>query len=84
MIWLKGLLQDLGVSITDSVPLFCDNKSAVNLTTNPVYHARTKHIEMDCHFIREKIQAGILSVSHIASKDNYADILTNELGRTLH
>lgn len=84
IMWLKNLLADLQLSITDSVPLFCDNKAAIDLTANPVYHARTKHIEIDCHFIREKIAAGILSVQQIVSKENTSDVFTKGLGKASH
>ena len=52
VIWLKNILSDLQITITSPVTLFCDNKAAIDLTANPVYHARTKHIESDYHFMR--------------------------------
>lgn len=75
VVWLTGLLKELGVSFTKSVPLFCDSKDAIDLTANLVYHARTKHIEIDCHFIREKIASGLVSIFHVPLKDTAADIL---------
>lgn len=81
VIWLKNLLIELGVNIKGPVSLFCDSKSAVDLTANLVYHASTKHIEIDCHFIREKIQSGLINVSQISTKVNTADILTKGLGK---
>lgn len=84
VLWLKSLLAELGVNISKLVPLFCDNKAALDLVTNPVYHARTKHIELDCHFIREKILSGLVAVFQISTKDNTADILTKGLGKVPH
>lgn len=83
-IWLKYLLADLNFPISHAIPLYCDNKAARDLTANPVYHARTKHIELDCHFIREKIQYGLVTVLPVSSKDNVVDILTKGLGKILH
>ncbi|XP_044500229.1 uncharacterized protein LOC123221442 [Mangifera indica] len=54
IIWIHGLLKDLGVTISEAVELYCDNKAAKDISTNPVFHERTKHIEIDCHFVRDK------------------------------
>ena len=51
--WLQKLLLDLGQSVHDAVVIYCDNISSIMLTNNPVYHARTKHIEVHYHFVRE-------------------------------
>lgn len=77
-------MSDLKVQFQRIVPLFCDNKTAVDLTINLVYHARTKHIEMDGHFIREKIQLRIVAVHQIPTLQNTANILTKGLGKVLH
>ncbi|KAL8135897.1 hypothetical protein AgCh_010495 [Apium graveolens] len=79
-----NLLQELHIPFSGPVPLYCDNKADVDLTANLVYHAYTKHIELDCHFIREKIQLGIVVVHQIPTLKNTADILTKGLGKTLH
>ena len=84
VLWLKQLLTELTLPMTGSVNLFFDSKSALDLAANPVYHARTKHIEIDCHFIREKIALGLVCVLPVASKLNPADILTKGLGKVPH
>ncbi|GKC57140.1 uncharacterized mitochondrial protein-like protein [Tanacetum coccineum] len=56
--WLISLLKDLKVVVPTPVSILCDNISTIALASNPVQHARTKHIELDCHFVRDKIKAG--------------------------
>ncbi|KAK8951401.1 hypothetical protein KSP39_PZI004748 [Platanthera zijinensis] len=53
--WLRALMMDLGEVYNYPLPMFCDNKAAIYISKNPVFHERTKHIEVDCHFIREEI-----------------------------
>jgi len=55
VVWLIGLFAELNWKLTLPVKLFCDSKAAIQIAANPIYHDRTKHIEIDCHFIREKI-----------------------------
>jgi hypothetical protein len=55
--WIKQLLTDLHIDNKKPMQMFCDNQAARHIAANPVFHERTKHIEVDCHFIREKIQA---------------------------
>ena len=81
--WIKQQLEDFGLKI-NKVPLLCDNTSEINLTKNQVQHSRTKHIEIDCYFIREKIQEGLVQTSHISTSEQLADILTKSLGIQQH
>ncbi|CAL9009693.1 unnamed protein product [Prunus brigantina] len=79
--WLRYILQDLQVSQDEPAPLHCDNQAALYIAANPVFHERTKHIEIDCHIVREKLLAGIISTSHVPSRAQLADIFTKALGR---
>ena len=74
-IWLHGLLDDLGVG-QKHVTVFCDSQSAIHLAKNQVYHARTKHIDVRYHFVREIIEEGVVLVQKIKTDDNPADMLT--------
>ena len=80
LIWLKSLFKELNISI-DPGPavIWCDNIGAAALASNSVFHARTKHIEVDVHFIREKIAAKVVELRHVPSAENVADILTKPL-----
>ncbi|XP_058201268.1 uncharacterized mitochondrial protein AtMg00810-like [Rhododendron vialii] len=77
--WLVMLLRDLGISVASPPVLWCDNLSAIALASNPVFHARSKHIEVDYHFIREKVLAHNLVVRHVPTSDQLADIFTKPL-----
>lgn len=73
------LCQELGIAVTNPSQLWCDNQSAIALASNPVFHARTKHIEVDVHFVREKVQAKLIDVGHVPIYDQVADIFTKAL-----
>ncbi|GKE16797.1 uncharacterized mitochondrial protein-like protein [Tanacetum coccineum] len=74
--WLKCLLHDLGIRIPTPSLVMCDNASTIALANNPVQHARTKHIEIDCHFVRDKIRQGHIKPVFVSSQSQVADILT--------
>ena len=80
LLWLQTLLHDLGVSIDGPMKLYCDNKAAINIAHNPVQHDRTKHIEIDRHFIKEKLSEGLICMPFVKSDDQLADIFTKGLG----
>ncbi|RVX14649.1 Retrovirus-related Pol polyprotein from transposon RE1 [Vitis vinifera] len=79
LIWLRHLLQELRFGKDEQMKLICDNQVALHIASNPVFHERTKHIEVDCHFIREKIASGCVATSFVNSNDQLADIFTKSL-----
>lgn len=83
-VWLIGLFEELGVDIKKPIELYCDSQAVLQIAANPVYHKMTKHIEIDCHFIRKKNQQRLIKTQHVSSKEQQADILTNALVRTQH
>lgn len=79
LFWLRMLFKDLCLPLTSPPGLWCDNISALALASNSVYHARTNHIEVDYHFIHEKVLNRDILVKFISTKDQVADIFTNGL-----
>ena len=79
LIWLKQLLQELRFGEVTQMSLICDNQAAMHIASNPVFHERTKHIEVDCHFVREKVISGEISTSFVNSNDQLVDIFTKSL-----
>ncbi|KAI4312338.1 hypothetical protein MLD38_037155 [Melastoma candidum] len=76
VLWLQKLLRELQVNFQKPSVLYCDNLSTIHLAANPIFHARTKHVEIDHHFVREKILSGTLTVQHVPSDFQFADPLT--------
>ena len=82
MKWSQVLLRELGISLSQSPSLWCDNIGATYLTANPIFHRRMKHVEVDYHFVRERVAMKQLDVRTISSKDQLADIMTKALPPT--
>ncbi|CAO2820878.1 unnamed protein product [Amaranthus hypochondriacus] len=81
--WIRNLLLELHCAITTATLVYCDNVSAVYLSGNPIHHQRTKHIEMDIHFVREQVKRGDIRVLHVPSRFQIADIFTKGLPQIL-
>ncbi|KAK3011542.1 hypothetical protein RJ639_011582 [Escallonia herrerae] len=79
--WLKSFLLSLGVHHDCPMRLFCDNQVALHIASNLVFHERTKHIEIDCHYVREQLLVGNISTAHVRTAQQVADIFTKALGR---
>ncbi|GJY18433.1 ribonuclease H-like domain-containing protein [Tanacetum coccineum] len=77
--WLRNLLRELHTPLLSATLIYCDNVSAIYMTTNPVQHQRTKHIEIDIHFVRDMVARGQVRVLHVPSRYQYADIFTKGL-----
>ena len=75
-LWLRLFLQDLGCQSRQPIQLYCDNKTACDIAHNPVQHDRTKHVEVDRFFIKEKLDGKIMELPKIRSEDQLSDILT--------
>lgn len=80
-IWISRLLADLKGEATREVVLKVDNKSTISLCKNPIHHDRSKHIDTRYHFIRECVEDGKVTIDHVATEEQLADILTKALGR---
>ena len=80
--WLRQLLSELSCPVDKATVVFCDNVSAVYLSANPVHHRRTKHIELDIHFVREQVALGHVRVLHVPTSQQFADIMTKGLPST--
>jgi hypothetical protein len=84
IVWLRGLLGELSVSQLTPTPLHADNTSAIQIAANPVFHERTKHIEVDCHSICEALARQEITLPHISSEHQTADVFTKALSRSCY
>lgn len=76
LLWLRRLMTEIGFAPNCEMNLFCDNKATIDISHNPVQHDRTKHVEVDRHFIKQNLEDGIICFPYVKSEDQIADILT--------
>ncbi|KAG7556871.1 Integrase catalytic core [Arabidopsis suecica] len=76
LMWLKALLKDFGIDTPKPITMHCDNQAAIHIASNSVFHERTKHIEVDCHKVREQVQLGVILPCYTESEEQLADIFT--------
>ena len=83
LLWLRTMLAELGYPICEPMNLYCDNKAAISIAHNPVQHDRTKHIEVDRHFIKEKLHQGLICTPYVSTGEQVADVLTKGVSKTI-
>ncbi|XP_057248849.1 uncharacterized mitochondrial protein AtMg00810-like [Beta vulgaris subsp. vulgaris] len=84
VIWIKQLLKDLGLKNLNTTPIFCDNQAALAIASNPVHHEKTKHVGIDCHFIRDQVGSGGVLPTYVPSAQQLADVLAKILTTEQH
>ena len=77
--WLRSILGELGFPVTSPSILYCDNRSAIQLTSESVLHERTKNVEIDVHFLWEKVSNGIVTLSFVGTSDLVANVFTKSV-----
>lgn len=83
LLWLKKVLWDLKFAAQGPMKLFCDNKAAISISQNPVQHDRTKHVEIDRHFVKEKLEEGLISTPFIPTQLQTADVMTKGVSKSV-
>ena len=81
VLWIKRILDELKVASQSPIKAYCDNKAAISIAHNPVLHDRTKHVEVDKHFIKEKIESRHICMTYVPTDEQVPDILTKGLPR---
>ncbi|CAM8910028.1 unnamed protein product [Rhodiola kirilowii] len=79
LVWLARLLADMRVHVVQPIPLHCDNKAAIHIAHNPVFHERTKHVELDCHLVRSHVCSKFIKPLHLSTSNQPADLFTKPL-----
>ena len=82
--WLRQLLADVGYVQEEATTIMCDNQGCILLAKNPTHHSRTKHIDVQHHFIREKLDGGEICLEYCPTQDMVADVLTKALAKERH
>ena len=70
LLWLKIILENLKIKWKTTMRLYCDNKSTINIAQNPIQHGKTKHVEVDRHFIKEKLDSGLMYTPYVSTVDD--------------
>lgn len=83
LLWLKIILEDLKIEWDGPMRIYCDNKSAISIAHNPVQHDRTKHIEIDRHFIKEKLESELICTPYVSTHGQLEDVLTKGLSSSV-
>ncbi|GAV86084.1 hypothetical protein CFOL_v3_29517 [Cephalotus follicularis] len=79
LMWLRSLLLEMGLLVSKPIKMFCDNQAAIYIASNPVYHEPTKHIEVDCHFVRDAVMKKLVETPFVSSSGQLVDVLTKSL-----
>lgn len=79
--WMTFILKDLRIAMTSPPIIYYDNLSALHMTINPVFHARSKHIELDYHFVRERFARGLFITQYISTDNQVADLFTKPMSK---
>lgn len=84
IVWLNGLLKYICFDQIDPALLFSDSQAAFQIAVNPVFHEQTKHIEINCHFVIEKIREGLIRTQRVRTDEQLVDVMTKALGVQQH
>ena len=76
LLWLRRLLTEIGFAPNSEMNLFCNNKAAIDISHNPIQHDRTKHVEVDRHFIKQNLEEKVIRFLFVKSEDQLVDVLT--------
>ena len=79
LLWVSYILRDMDIKMKIPVTLWCDNKAAIHITENPIFHERTKHLDIDCHLVRDQFKLGFVKPKHVSTKEQIEDIFTKSL-----
>lgn len=82
--WLVRLFVNLGLVISSHVQVLCDSQAALHIAKNPIFHEHTKQIDIDCHYVRDCLHSGLISLQHVSSSAQLVDNLTKSLQGPLH
>ncbi|KAJ9553092.1 hypothetical protein OSB04_017137 [Centaurea solstitialis] len=83
VLWIRKLLREVGFPPKETSRIMCDNEAAIKISENPVQHDRTKHVEVDRHFIKEKLETKVIEIPFVRSEDQLADILTKAVNERI-